>query len=231
MAQEIHPIGFRLGIIQVWKSLLQIYGKSFNQYSLLLHKYLQIQRILFRIFLKSNLILNHQEWHISKNFIFLNIYYEHIDKSRIFINKKFIIKLFKIINQLFLSNIFINFYLKLESEPTVNLISIYTQHLLEQNNPPKKILWNLCKLLEKQEKQEKIHFFKFGIFKVKLKGFKIKLSGRLEGSKNQMAKSMEQSVGSLPLTSIKSYIEYKNKEIYTKSGICGIQIWLFYEIN
>ena len=177
MAQKIHPIGFRLGIIQVWKSLLQIYGKSFNQYSLLLHKYLQIQKILFRLFLKNNLMLNCQEWQISKNFIFLNIYYVYIDKSKIFINKNFINQFIKIINKLFLSKIFVNFYLKLESEPTVNLISIYAQYLLEQSNSPKKILWNLCKLLEKQKNLEKINFFKSGVLKVKLRGFKIKLSG------------------------------------------------------
>ena len=79
-------------------------------------------------------------------------------------------------------------------------------------------------ILESQINSNKICYFKSGILTVKLKGYKIRLSGRLEGSKTQMAKSIEQVEGSLPLTSIKNYVEYKKAEIYTKSGICGIQV-------
>lgn len=70
----------------------------------------------------------------------------------------------------------------------------------------------------------KFSYFKYGFKKVYLKGFKIRLSGRFEGSKTQMAKSVEYTIGSLPLTCLNSYVEFKKKELFTKSGICGLQI-------
>ena len=58
MAQKINPISFRLGITQVWNSTLQIYGKSFSGYFLLLHKQLQIQNFIKRYFQKHGFQLN-----------------------------------------------------------------------------------------------------------------------------------------------------------------------------
>ena len=233
MAQKINPTNFRLGLIQVWKSYLQMYGKSFKQYFKILHKYLQIQNVIIRLFNINNFSLNHQEWKINRKKTFLNIYYSKLPKIQLKAtsNNKFFTKVHKIIKQWFLMNVFIRFYLSSDLKPTTNLVVMYVQNLIDQNISSKKILWNLCKLLEKLLNKKKVFLFKKGIFAVTLKGFKVRLTGRIEGSKSQMAKSIEQIVGSLSLTNIKSYVEYKNKTIYTKSGTCGVQVWLFYKIN
>lgn len=230
MAQKINPISFRLGVIQIWNSSIQIYGKSFNQYHLILHKYLQIQKFLHKLFSKNNLLLDLQEIKIQKNKISLNIHYSYLSYKKKVINKNLFLKTFKMVNQWFYLPNKIHFYLKSELKSTANLVIVYAEYLLEQSISHKKILISLCKLLELQLNKQKISFFKTGLFKTKLKGFKIRLAGRLDGSKNQMAKSIEQISGSLPLASIKSYVEYKSIALYTKSGICGLQIWLFYEI-
>lgn len=231
MAQKINPISFRLGISQVWDSTLQLYGKSYLNYFLIFHKYLQIRNILNRIFLKNNLIIDFQEWKIYKNKISLNIYYSHLFNSKQINHLNCFNKVSKTILEWFSIISSIHFYLKAQKTSTTKILIAYTHYLLEQNISAKKIIWNLCKFLETNKKIEKISYFKFGIFKLHLKGFKIRLSGRFDNSKNQMSKNIEQTVGSLPLTCLKSSVEYINKEIYTKSGICGLQIWLFYEIN
>lgn len=234
MAQKINPISFRLGVIQVWKSTLQTYGKSFKQYSKIFQKYSQIQKLLNKVFYKSDFLLNHQEWKIFNNKIHLSIFYTKLVKSKYkkMKYKKFYKTMSIILKQWFSLDIIAHLYLNLEvTKPTTTLFILYTQNLLLQNKAPKKILWNLCKILENYLNVVKISFFKSGPLKIILKGFKIRLTGRIEGSKNQMAKSIEQSVGSLTLAKINSYVEYESKDLYTKSGICGIQIWLFYEVN
>lgn len=230
MAQKINPVSFRLGISQVWNTSLQIFGKSFKQYFLVLQKYLQIQRILTRILIKNNLVLDHQEWRFYNNRIFLNIWYSHFknEKRTKTISFRRIIKLVK---QWFSVQLIVYFYLKSNSVITPNLLILYTHYLFNQNLSSKKILWNIAKILEVYLNEEKISWFKSGILKTRLKGFKIRLSGRIDSSRNQMARSIEQINGSLSLTSLKNYVEYKNEKICTKSGICGLQIWLFYEFN
>lgn len=229
MAQKINPISFRLGITQVWNSTIQVYGKSFNIYFLILQKQIQIQEYLIRFFQLNNFLLNYQEWKIHKNKIFLNVYYSLSFYSKTTRNLLFLKQLSELISRWFSNEIFIRFYLKPQWSSTSNLIVAYTQYLLEQKTTPKKIIWNLCKFLKAYMKSTKISYFKFGVLKTSLTGFKIRLSGRFDDS-NQMAKKFEQTVGSLSLTNLESFIEYSNKEIPTKSGICGIQVWLFYSI-
>ena len=230
MAQKINPLSFRLGQFQVWKSFIQFYGKSFNQYTFIFHKYFQIQYLLIKLFLKSGLILDYQESKISKNRVFFNLYYFKTPRSKKIIDKTFFQKISKIIKRWFWMEAIIYFYFKPKVKSTTSLIIFFTKHLLVQNITTKRILWSLCKLLEIHLNSKKISSFKNGFMEVSLKGFRICLSGRIDGSKNQMAKSMEQSIGSLSLNSIHNYIEYKSERIYTKSGLCGLQIWLFYEI-
>ena len=231
MAQKINPIAFRLGTIQIWESLLQIYGKSFKQYALLLRKHLQLQKSLVRLLYNNTFLLDKQEYKIYREKIVISIYYIVLPNKKQIYEKNFFNKIIKIVEQWFSLKTIIKFYLKSESKCTINLISFYARKLFEQNIAPKKVLWNLGIFLESHINSQKMCYFKSGILTVKLKGYKIRLSGRLEGSKTQMAKSIEQVEGSLPLTSLKNYVEYRKEEIYTKSGICGIQIWLFYEIN
>ena len=66
-------------------------------------------------------------------------------------------------------------------------------------------------------------YFKFGLIKTELIGFKIRLVGRFDGS-NQMAKCFDQTVGTLSLTNLSIFVEYSNTEIHTKLGTCGVQI-------
>lgn len=231
MAQKINPTSFRLGINQIWDSSLQTYGRSLNFYSLNIHKFLQIHDILSKFFLLHDFLFISEEIKINKSKFLLNIYYSYLPKFKKVGNYNFFKKIIKITSQWFKLNVCIRFYFKLSETPTTNLLVAYTKILLDQNVSSKKILWNLCRLLEFYMNSYKLSYSKIGFKKIYLKGFKICLSGRFDGSKNQMAKTFKQTTGSLSLSCLKSYVEYKKEEIYTRSGVCGIQIWLFYELS
>nr|QEM01893.1 30S ribosomal protein S3 [Nephromyces sp. ex Molgula occidentalis] len=59
----------------------------------------------------------------------------------------------------------------------------------------------------------------------KIIGFKLKVSGRINGS--ELAKQEIFKFGSLPLQTIIYDINYTNKKLKTKFGILGIKLWLF----
>nr|YP_009445879.1 30S ribosomal protein S3 [Betaphycus gelatinus]ATX68844.1 30S ribosomal protein S3 [Betaphycus gelatinus] len=230
MAQKINPVSFRLGTTQIWNSNLQVYGKSYKVYSLLSFQYLEIDELIKRILNFNGFSVGYQNWKIGKYKIQLSIHYSEL----IFTEKKSKLSafksIFKILNNWFPGKISLVLYFNnLKDSLFNNFLVEYTQYLTSINTSSKKVIWSISKLLKIYLKNEKIIFYKKGILKARLKGFKISFKGRLEDSKAQMAKSLQYSEGNLPLNTLKSYISYSNNVIYTKNGTCGLKIWLFYE--
>lgn len=106
----------------------------------------------------------------------------------------------------------------------------YIEYLFNNlNYSVKKISIILALLLKKKLNSKKVVFLKNGPVDLIFKGYKIKLSGRIDNQKNQMAKSIIFKEGSLTLTNLNSYIDFKNINLNTKLGVCNIKIWLFYK--
>lgn len=231
MAKKINPISLRLGIIQVWNFMLQNYEHEFKNYAIILHKQLQLQLLFKLLFLKYNFLFSHIEFWCYHNVFFLNIYYTNVDFLK---NKKFLKKFLKLLNIIkywFLCKIKVRLYYKIEYFSTVHLISSYFCYLLDKNLVFSKILWILVRFLEKKINTFKIMYSKTGPIKMVLKGFKIKLVGRFHNTRNPMAKSIEYNVGLLSLISLKNQVEFSKTEVMTKLGVCGLHIWLFYEVH
>nr|AHX02447.1 ribosomal protein S3 [Plocamium cartilagineum] len=222
-------MSLRLGIIQVWNFMLQNYDHEFKNYAIILHKQLQLQLFLKYFFLNM-IFFSHIDFWCYQNSIFLNIYYINID----FLKNKYFFKhyteLLNIIQKKFLCKIKIRLYYKIEHFSTVYLISNYFCYLLNENMSFSKILWILIRFLEKNLNTYKIMYSKKGPIKMILKGFKIKLVGRFHNTRNPMAKSIEYNMGSLSLISLKNQVEFSKTEVMTKLGVCGLHIWLFYEV-
>nr|YP_010395077.1 ribosomal protein S3 [Polyopes affinis]UQJ72518.1 ribosomal protein S3 [Polyopes affinis] len=229
MAQKINPISFRLGTTRVWNSILQIYGKSFKNYFLIVNNQLNLQNFIIRYLKLNGFQLNYHEWKVHKNKTFLSIYFSPSLK-----NKKLNLTNFKQLSNLlskWSSNKFIfYFYLNSKWSLTSNFLIFYVKYLIEQKLGPKKVIVTLCNFLQEQLNSSKLMQFKFGFIETKLVGFKIRLVGRFDNS-NQMAKSFDQTVGTLSLTNLTSFVEYSNMEIHTKLGTCGVQVWLFFTPN
>nr|YP_010199886.1 ribosomal protein S3 [Gracilariopsis tenuifrons]UAD89946.1 ribosomal protein S3 [Gracilariopsis tenuifrons] len=231
MAKKINPISLRLGLTQVWDFTLQNYGKLISWYILLLLKQLQLKKVVSQIFNLNKFLVGEQEYWYYHNKLFLNIYFtDNIVKNQ---DKYSLIlkKISLLIFEWFSLKVQLRILKKTNWITTPDLLINYAIYLLKQHKNPNKVLWQLCQFLETHLNCTKIVYSSRGIRLVNLKGFKIRLVGRFDNTKNQMSKSIQQGYGSLSLMSLKSRVEFASKELYTKLGSCGLQIWLFYEID
>nr|WCH57823.1 ribosomal protein S3 [Hypnea edeniana] len=230
MAQKINPTSVRLGISQLWASNIQFYGKSFKSYFLLVHYYIRAFFLLKKISNVTGFVINHQQWRIKKSTtISLNLYYSQsfFSSNRDFI--EFYKKVQNTLIILFRQKIDICLYLMFFPSLSKNLLHSYSQFLTSESLVAKQILWNFFKLLNRHLNSLKLVYTPQGIKVSKLKGFKIQIVGRIDDSKTQMAKSLNLKVGNSCLTSLQDSVVYSRSVLYSKSGICGLKIWLFYE--
>nr|YP_009490429.1 ribosomal protein S3 [Gracilaria tenuistipitata]ARU07660.1 ribosomal protein S3 [Gracilaria tenuistipitata]AWH62563.1 ribosomal protein S3 [Gracilaria tenuistipitata]AWH62588.1 ribosomal protein S3 [Gracilaria tenuistipitata var. liui] len=231
MTKKINPISLRLGLTQVWAITIQNYSKLNDSYVLSFFKHLQVDNIVTKILRSNRFLINDKEFWYFNNKLFLNIYYDEPIEYKLDNYLLLIRKLSKVISNWFSLKIYLRMYKKIDLVTTSNLISNYALYLFEQNKNPNKVLWQISQFLQRYLNYGKVVYSTKGIRSVYLKGFKIRLIGRFDNTKSQMAKSIQQSSGTLSLISLKNQVEFTQKNLYTKLGNCGLQIWLFYEIN
>nr|YP_009130773.1 ribosomal protein S3 [Agarophyton chilense]AKA27628.1 ribosomal protein S3 [Agarophyton chilense]ASP44556.1 ribosomal protein S3 [Agarophyton chilense]UAD89519.1 ribosomal protein S3 [Agarophyton chilense] len=231
MTKKINPISLRLGLTQVWDITTQNYSKPNYSYALSFLKHLQVESIITKVLRLNKFLINDNEFWYFNSTLFLNIYFTESTENKLNKYLFLIRKLSKVILNWFSLKIYLRIYKKVNLITTPNLISNYALYLFEQNKNPNKVLWQICQFLKKNLNNGKIVYSTKGIRLVYLKGFKVRLVGRFDNTKSQMAKSIQQSSGSLSLISLKNQVEFTQKNLYTKLGSCGLQIWLFYEIN
>nr|YP_009131060.1 ribosomal protein S3 [Asparagopsis taxiformis]AHX02396.1 ribosomal protein S3 [Asparagopsis taxiformis] len=228
MAQKTNPISLKLGKYQVWDSISQNYGKTYIYYSKVLHNHLQFLIYLNRIFF-YNFVLSYTEWFILKQKVYLNIYYSDTTFSESLQFFKMQKEIQKVIPKFLLLKSCVRFYLRISISSISMFLMFYTQYLLKKDIALLKIMNSMYKILNSCLNLVKVSYSKNGPIRIKLIGFKIRLAGRFDNSRNQMAKVSKLSLGQLSLTSLNYYMEYSKKDIFTKFGTCGLQIWLFYE--
>ena len=227
MSQKINPISNKLGILQIWNYNFQNYGKKLKNYT----KFNQTQNFLFN-YLKR--LLNKHDLLVEDIYIIQTIH-KTVIKLFIFDENKTSIKLknynsLKLISHWLDCPVILNFYKRNNLGNSAFLLSNYINYLfLQKVNTPKKILQVIYKILQEQTPKIKIIYTVNGIQIFKLKGFKIEISGCFESSRSQMAKTLKCNFGSVPLTTLKGYVDYSNSTVFTKFGSCGFKIWLFYE--
>jgi hypothetical protein len=222
MSQKTNPISFRLGLSQVWNASIASYGKSFTFY-----QKNNLENYLKYLFTSEGLHLGKILWSFDSKRILLIITYLEFprtsNKQKHLTNKlnKNLFSLFKLPLKVYLfkhsiwssSSEFIKSYISTNVNESISL---------------KQILRSVSKIISVQLKTKKVVYTCKGPLTLKLKGFKIKSSGRFANSRNQMSKTIKHSGGCLPLPKINSHVEYTQSAIYTKLGICSLHIWLVY---
>jgi small subunit ribosomal protein S3 len=63
----------------------------------------------------------------------------------------------------------------------------------------------------------------------RIQGIKVQLSGRLNGV--EIARTEWIREGQLPLSTLRSKIDYIHREAQTLYGIIGIKVWVFYGLT
>jgi hypothetical protein len=226
MSQKINPISFRLGLSQVWNNTFQLYGKNLPSYISFLYLKLTLYNYLRRYLDSKQVFLGSLYWFILKDKVVLLIIYESCLNSNLLKLEKLNLLLH------FLTNWNLKLYL-LKQTSWVNTPSLIISYILynrKKNFSLKKILKRVTFILNSHLNSKKIVYNIKGPIFLRLKGFKIKISGRFDNTRNQMSKTLSNSGGNLPLSKLNSYIEYHNSKIYTNSGLNNLQVWLFYTI-
>ena len=113
----------------------------------------------------------------------------------------------------------------------INLIKI--SFLIITNKKSSKLLADTISYLittQKRRHSNILTFFK-KVFSILIKsklsvisGIKIKVSGRINGFPR--AKSRLLSLGTLPLQSLKNYVDYSEAKAYTPNGTFGVKVWI-----
>nr|YP_009019510.1 ribosomal protein S3 [Gracilaria salicornia]AHG53097.1 ribosomal protein S3 [Gracilaria salicornia] len=231
MARKVNPISLRLGLTQVWNLTIQNYGKLNYCYMSSFLQYWRTRNIIAKILKFNKFLINDKElWYIN-NTLFLNIYMVDLVKKHSDMYLFLIKELSKLVCKWFSLKVDLRIYKRISWMTTSNLMLSYVSYLFDENRNLNKILWQVCTFLKKHLHKGKVVYSTKGIRIAYLKGFKIRLVGRFDNTKSQMAKSIQQGSGSLSLLSLKNQVEYMQKNLHTKLGSCGLQIWLFYEIN
>nr|YP_009317601.1 ribosomal protein S3 [Pterocladia mexicana]AOX49053.1 ribosomal protein S3 [Pterocladia mexicana] len=225
MAQKTNPNALRLGSTQVWETTIQNYGKKSSIYSFSLIKHFLANKLALFHFqpVKKDMVLS-KRFTIHHKWIGLNL---KCSDKRSQLSKEFE----KSLSLIYSKKVKIKNFHMIETYVTAEFLTSYVEYLFTKNFSLKKISLNVFIFLKTCLNMEKIIYSNNTILILNLIGFKIKISGRFDNSRNQMAKSYEQSFGSLSLVRLENYVEFYNKSIFTKLGVCGFQVWLFYKIT
>ena len=144
----------------------------------------------------------------------LNQSFENKTRTNI-INKVYFKKFKKLLKNKLYKNLvrsmFISAYEKNSAKLIADVISIYV-------NKHKKKHYYLMSILKNYF--EILIYSKFS----KIKGIKIKVSGRINGAPRAKTKTIQ--IGSIPLQSFNSLISYHNSVSYTSNGSLGVKVWI-----
>lgn len=233
MSKKINPISFRNGVFKTWSIDLQKYGKYFKFYSILFYSKLYVLRYIERYFLINDFSIDYLYWVFANKEVFINVvFFENSMSRNTNIVKKMIdYQFLKTLSYWFPFPVTFFLYNKLYWYNSASLISEYICKCLQNDFNTKKILHNVYKIALNQLNFNKIIYTKNGLKIVFIKGFRIQFSGCFDSSRTQLSKSIKYSYGSLPLSQLQNYIEYSFSQVFTKYGICGLKIWVFYKVD
>ena len=223
MVSNYKIISNKLGILNLPNININFYGKysiSFkNKYLRLINIYFFLQRIIYK---NKNLLKSLNIMATKNNLV---VTYTFKNRNTLITNTSSIL-----INWI-KTPLKLNVYTIYTHSSSSLGVSNYIKHLIEEKNLSfKKILEETKEKIYKEKGLLKIISTKKGLKRVNLIGYNIQIKGCFEPSSNQMSKIFHSKNGRTSINSLNNYIEYSNSFIYTKYGVCGIKVWLFYKI-
>lgn len=224
MSKRSNPIGFRLGLLQLWNSSLTDYGKNFKGYTKVTFKKRSVKNYINQFTQNKKSFGNITRFFIHNNYWKL-IVYSKLNKTVNNFSQKFLSPCF------YWSRvpIFVIFYTQKSWINTAHLLINYIKIAFKYNKLPFKIFINLLEPKLKSCIKAKITYSTIQGIKIwKIIGIKICCKGRIGSLRNPLTQTFKKSWGVVSLSKISNYVDYAQSYILTKQGIYGVQVWIFY---
>lgn len=204
MGQKVHPIGFRVGVYRDWDARWYAVGRNYGKNCLEDNK--------IRNFIKKNLdSAEIARIEIEKAGDSVRVIL-HSGRPGLVIGKKGQ-EIETLRNQL-------------ATMLSKGSVEISVQEVKKPEIDPMLIAQSIAKKLERREsfkramKQATTTAMRSGA-----KGIKIRCAGRLNGAEIARAEALR--VGSLPLHTLRSEIDYGFAEAHTTYGVIGVKVWVY----
>lgn len=210
MGHKTHPLGFRLGITEEYKSS---WYTPLKNYSNLVEEDYRIRNFLFKFFTKitefpgiSKIVINRNSIgdhidiiiHTTKPGILVGKEGSVLKEMREQLEKQILNKTFRI-NMVEIQNPYQH----------AEILADILVESLEMRVPFRRAMKNVIETANKEN----------------IKGIKVQIAGRLNGA--EIARTEWLRDGRVPLQTLRANIDYSYKTAKTTYGILGIKIWLF----
>ncbi|OGC59762.1 30S ribosomal protein S3 [candidate division WWE3 bacterium RIFCSPLOWO2_01_FULL_42_11] len=202
MGQKTHPIGFRLGINQDWRSIW-FSDRNYRDFVLSDHK---IRKMITKKLERAGLA----RIDIERSFNDVNIKI-HVSKPGVVIGRG-------------------GSGIDSLREELAKLIGLKTDvEVLEVADPDlsaELIAQNIAYQIEKRKPFRRVmNFTAEKVMARGAKGVKITMSGLLGGT--QIARTETTTLGSISLASLRAQIDYATATAFTQKGTVGIKVWIY----
>lgn len=202
MGQKVHPIGFRLGVVNTWDSRW-CFKRGYTEQ---LHEDIRLRRFI-KEKLKHTGVSKVEIERASKR-VKINVY---TARPGIVIGKKGqeVEKLKKTLQTMTKKQVSVNIYEVRKAELNAVLLAENLAMQLERRVPFRRVM-----------KKAVTSARRFGA-----QGIKVACAGRLGGA--EMARREWYQEGRMPLHTLRANIDYGLAEAHTTYGIIGVKVWIF----
>jgi small subunit ribosomal protein S3 len=206
MGQKVHPLGFRIGITENWRS--RWYANRKNDFSKYLLEDQKIRKFIKKAYYYSNVPRIEIERTREEVKVIL---YTARPGSIIGHKGANVEKLHTSLEQ-FVTDRGINLEIEEVSKPAINA-QLVAENISDQLVKRANFRRTMKKAIETA--------LSYGVL-----GIKIKIAGRLSGA--EMARTESAGEGKVPLQTLNAHIQYGFAEALTTYGLIGIKVWIYY---
>lgn len=224
MGQKVNPKGFRIGLSNLWHTESQCYGKNFIN-----------QKKIYKQVLSTT---NHLNLHLESEKLIKGDIYSKINDNRWQYNVQYVPLLpkkdpcipqsKKLTSKIF--SIEVQKYNATFWYQNGALLGEFIKFSLKRGLAFRKIVSIVKTLLFNTKKHKIVLKTVSGIQLYEFTGTKIKYAGRFGGSRSRMSSSIVFRLGAVSLQKLNTHIEFYETPLYTKQGICNLQVWMAYKI-
>nr|YP_010338868.1 ribosomal protein S3 [Bangia atropurpurea]UNJ18835.1 ribosomal protein S3 [Bangia atropurpurea] len=226
MGQKIKPKGFRIGLNDLWLNEGQCYGKKFKNPKRLVKETGNTSEF-FKQYLESKTLVKGQI--NQKNFKDSLCYNVHYTPTLPNINP-YINNITIKVSRIFCKTIYIRSYNTTLWYQNGTLLCEFIKNSLKKGIVFRKIVITIKRLLALTPPHTIVIKTLSGTKLLKYTGLKIRYAGRFGSSRSRMANSLVYLIGAVSLQKIETHIEFHESLLYTKQGICNLQVWMAYKI-